>query len=166
MSTLPQTIPLRSRPRPGARTRRAPVRQRRSRFQGPVAHRLHVPAVARRLDRSAGYYAAGLVVLTLLVLYLLQAAQVTAAGYRIERLQSQQTDLLAEQAQLRYEEASLQAPSRVQSEAASTGMQRVAPVGYVQYRGIALDLSTQADATVGSPPIWAKLLAGLGFKAA
>ena len=166
MTTLQQTFPLRSRPRPGLHVRRAPVRRRRSRFQEPALRGLRLPAVATRLDRNAGYYVAGAAVLLLLVLYLLQAAQVTAAGYRIEQLQARQSDLLAEQAQLRYEEASLQAPSRVQSEASSTGMQRVAPAGYVHYRGVALDLSSSAPSQpVAAVPFWARLLAGIGIRA-
>lgn len=165
MTTLQQTAPLRSRPRPGLRVRHAPVRRRRSRFQQSATRSVRLPAVARRLDRSAGYYVAGAAVLVLLVLYLLQAAQVTAAGYHIEQLQAQQQNLQAEQAQLRYEEASLQAPSRVQSEAASTGMQRVAPAGYVHYRALQLDLSTPADTqTAPAQPVWARLLAGIGFR--
>lgn len=127
---------------------------------------VRLPAVARRIDHTAGYYLAGGVVLVLLVLYLLQAAQVTAAGYHIEQLQSQQSDLQAEQAQLRYEEASLQAPARVQAEASSTGMQRVAPAGYVHYRAVALDLGSHGPSQpVTAQPFWARLLAGIGMRA-
>jgi cell division protein FtsL len=126
-----------------------------------------VPSVAARLDRGLAYYVAGAAVLALLVLYLLQAAQVTAAGYRIERLQAQQQDLLAEQAQLRYEEASLQAPARVQAEASRTGLQRIAPAGYVPYRSVALDVSGGATSEPAqAAPFWARLLAEIGFRAA
>lgn len=93
-----------------------------------------------RLDTFGRLYAAGAVVLVTLILYLVQAAHVTQTSYEIERLRAQQADLLSERDQLRYREASMRAPARVEQEAQQAGMQRVAPSRFVAYRPAAVDL--------------------------
>lgn len=119
-----------------------------------------MPAVARRLDRHLRLYAAGAVLLVLVLLYLIQSAQVTAQSYRIEQLTGQQQSLAAEQSQLRYEEASLQAPSRVQSEASRTGMQRAAPAAYVPFKAVAVNLLAPVDAPpANEQPLWTRIVA-------
>jgi cell division protein FtsL len=161
MSTLQETFtPRLTRPRPQRRLRPAtPVRRRRSRWHPPPA-RVRMPAVTARIDRHLRIYAAGAVLLVLVLLYLVQAAQVTAQSYRIEQLQAQQQGLAAEQAQLRYEEASLQAPARVQSEASRTGMQRAAPTAYVPFKAVAVNLLAPVDAPpANEQPLWTRLLA-------
>ena len=159
--SLQQTFtPRLTRPRPQRRPRSsAPVRRRRSRWHPPPA-RLSMPAVTKRLDRHLRLYAAGAALLVLVLLYLVQAAQVTAQSYRIEQLQSQQQSLAAEQSQLRFEEASLQAPSRVQADASRTGMLRAAPTGYVPFKAVAVNLLSPVDAPpANEQPLWTRLLA-------
>jgi cell division protein FtsL len=161
MATLQETYnPRLTRPRPARRLRpSAPVRRRRSRWHPPPA-RLRLPAVPQRLDRHLRIYAAAAALLVAVLLYLVQAAQVTAQSYRIEQLQGQQQSLAAEQAQLRYEEASLQAPARVQSEASRTGMQRAAPTAYVPFKAVAVNLLAPVDAPAANErPLWTRLLA-------
>jgi len=119
-----------------------------------------MPAVTKRLDRHLRIYAAGAALLVLVLVYLVQAAQVTAQSYRIEQLQAQQQSLAAEQSQLRYEEASLQAPARVQAEASRTGMQRAAPTAYVPFRGVAVNLLSPVDAPpANEQPLWTRVVA-------
>src|SRR5919204_630141 len=80
---------------------------------GAVAQKLRFDAYGRL------YVAAG-IVLALLILYVSLAAKLTETSYQITRLQAQQADLLAQQQELRYTEASLQAPGQVQQDAART----------------------------------------------
>lgn len=163
MTTLQETFtPRLTRPRPARRLRpAAPVRRRRSRWHPPPAG-LRLPAVGPRLDRHLRLYAAGAALLLLVLVYLVQAAQVTAQSYRIEQLQGQQQSLAAEQAQLRYEEASLRAPARVQAEASRTGMQRAAPTAYVPFRAVAVNLLAPVDAPpANEQPLWTRLLASV-----
>lgn len=166
MTTIQTTaIPTRLAPRPRARTyagrsRASSSRKRRSQWQLPATSR--VAAAGARLDARIKVYAAGAAVLVLVILYVAQSAQVTAASYRIEQLQSQQQDLLAERAQLRYEEASLQAPARVQVDAARSGLQRVSPAGYLPYRRSGADLARALDESPAEPaPGWQRMLAAL-----
>lgn len=120
-----------------------------------------MPAIARRLDGGVRIYAAAAAVLVVVLVYLVQAAQVTAASYRIEQLQGSQQSLQAEQSQLQYEEASLQAPARVQAEASRTGMVRAAPTAYVPYRSAGVDLMAPIDGTpdAAHPTFWSRVLA-------
>lgn len=116
--------------------------------------------MTQRLDRHLRLYAAAAALLVVVLLYLIQSAQVTAQSYRIEQLQGQQQGLAAEQAQLRYEEASLQAPSRVQAEASRTGMQRAAPTAYVPFRAVAVNLLSPVDAPpANEQPLWTRIVA-------
>ena len=138
------------------------VRRRRSQSHAAPALHVRVPAIARRLDRSVRLYIAGIALGAVVLLYLVQAAQVTAASYHIEQLQARQQSLLAEQSQLRYQEASLQAPARVQSEAAHTGMTRAAAAAYVPYRAVAIQLFAPVDSPHGEQaPIWTRLMAAI-----
>lgn len=157
-------------PRPRQQTRvrtTAPVRRRRSRWHPPPQRarvRLPMPALARRVDAGLRIYAAAAAVLVVVLVYLVQAAQVTAASYRIEQLQSSQQSMQAEQSQLQYEEASLQAPARVQSEASRTGLVRSAPAAYVPFRSSGVDLMSPIDGTPSPdrPTFWSRILAAVG----
>lgn len=123
---------------------------------------MQLPAIALRIDRSLRLYVAGAAVLLVVLVYLVQAAQVTAASYRIEQLQASQQSLVAEQSQLQYEEASLQAPARVQAEASRTGMQRAAPAAYLPGRSVAVNLLAPIDGVTSSDqPFWSRLVAAI-----
>ncbi len=139
----------------------APPRRRRSRpalagIAGKVAARgLRVSAFARV------YLAAG-TILAMAICYLIVAAQATQSSYELSRLKDQHSQLAAEQRQLRYREAALHTPARVEQEAAQAGLQRAAPARYVGYQPVAIDLS----APVGhdrpdDAPLWQRALAGL-----
>ena len=145
-----------------------------------VAGAHHVPARRRRRTRGfvqvAGSVAAerlhlnafghaylwfGAVLIGILF-YLALAAQVTQSSYDIARLQETQRQLVAEQDQLRYQEVTLHAPAQVQEQAAQTGMQRAAPVGYVAAQPMAIDLQSPAGASgTDGTPLWERYLAAL-----
>jgi hypothetical protein len=115
-----------------------------------------------RLGAFARLYAAAGAVLLLLILYVSLAAHVTQTSYEITRLQAQQADLLARQEQLRYTEASLQAPGQVEHDAAVAGLRRGTAAKYVQYQPVAVDLTSQpGDAPPDRTPLWQQALAAL-----
>jgi hypothetical protein len=94
--------------------------------------------------------------------YLGLAAQITQSSYDIARLQGQQSQLIAEQDQLRYQEVTLHAPAQVQQQAAQSGMQRVVPTGYVAGRQVAIDLTAPVGASAGdATPLWARAVAAV-----
>ena len=94
--------------------------------------------------------------------YLALAAQITQSSYEITRLQDQQSQLLAEQDQLRYQEVTLHAPAQVQQQAAQSGMQRAAPSTYVAGQPVAIDLQAPVGAPASdSTPLWQQMMAGV-----
>lgn len=118
-------------------------RRRRAQLGLPQPLALRLPSRARLGVFTRVYLLIGLIVAGL-VLYLYQAAGVTQVSYEIGKLQSRQQDLVANQDQLRYEEANRQAPAQVQADATATGMVRPLPHKYVD--------SQTADLGLGSPP--------------
>lgn len=144
----------------------APARRRR-RTRGFVQVAGSVAAERLRLNSYGHAYMALGSVLICLLFYLALAAQVTQSSYDITRLQEQQRQLIAEQDQLRYQEVTLHAPAQVQQHAAQSGMQRAAPVKYVQGQPVAIDL----QAPTGAPgsdetPLWERYLAMIVNKVA
>lgn len=92
--------------------------------------------------------------------YLAIAAQITQSSYQIAQLQDQQSQLIAEQDQLRYQEVSLHAPAQVQAQAAQAGMQRVVPSNYVQANEVAVDLTAPIGAAeADQTPLWMRAVA-------
>ncbi len=135
-----------------------PRRRRRTRGFAQVAsataaERLRLNAFGHAYLALGGLLAAGL-------LYLGLAAQVTQASYDIQHLQDQQRQLIAEQDQLRYQEATLHAPAQVAQQAAQGGMQRVPPTSYVQAPVVAIDLTSPIGAPpTDSTPLWEQAVA-------
>ena len=144
----------------GAQHAPAPRRRRRTRGFVQVASST---AVERLHLGSFGHAYLGLgAVLIAVLFYLGLAAQITQSSYDIARLQSQQSQLIAEQDQLRYQEVTLHAPAQVQQQAAQSGMQRVVPTGYVSGQQVAIDLTAPVGASAGDPtPLWARAVAAV-----
>ena len=135
-------------------------RRRRARTFVQVAST--VASERLRLSSFGHAYMAVGVLLFAVLAYLALAAQVTQSSYDITRLQTQQSQLIAEQDQLRYQEVTLHAPAQVEQSATQSGMQRVAPVTYVNGQAVAIDL----EAPVGAPPtdstpLWERAVAAL-----
>lgn len=101
-------------------------------------------------------------VLTGVLLYLGQAAGATQASYEIGRLQGQSQELAAEQDHLRYEEASIKSPARIQAEAAQAALVRPQPYKYVQYQDAGISLDTPPPAPPDTSPMWERALASVG----
>ena len=120
-------------------------------------------AVERLRLNSFGHAYLGLGAAMIAVLfYLGLAAQITQSSYDMARLQDQQRQLVAEQDQLRYQEVTLHAPAQVQQQAATSGMQRVVPSGYVSGQPVAIDLGAPIGASANvTTPLWARAVAAL-----
>jgi hypothetical protein len=130
----------------GAQHAPAPRRRRRTRGFVQVAS----STAAERLHLSSfGHAYLGLGAVLIAVLFYLG-------------LQSQQSQLIAEQDQLRYQEVTLHAPAQVQQQAAQSGMQRNVPTGYVAGQPVAIDLTAPVGATAGdATPLWARAVAAV-----
>jgi cell division protein FtsL len=142
----------------GARHTPPPKRRRRTRGFVQVAS----ATASERLRLNAfghAYVLVGAGIVAVLI-YLGMAAQATASSYQITQLQQQQRQLVAEQDQLRYQEATLHAPAQVAQLASQSGMQRVPPATYVNEPAIAIDLTAPIGAApTDSTPLWVQALA-------
>ena len=134
--------------------------RRRRRTRGFVQVAGTVAAERLRLNMFGHAYVGIGAVVVALLFYLALAAQITQASYDISRLQDQQRQLIAEQDQLRYQEATLHAPAQVQQQAAQSGMQRVVPSSYVAAQAVAIDLTAPVgDSPADTTPLWMRAVA-------
>ncbi len=147
------------------RARHAPAHRRR-RMRRDAIERAGLLAADRLRaagDRHFRAYMGMAMVITALVSYLVLAAQVTQTSYELARLQNQQTELLAEQGQLRLQEADAHTPAEVEHDAKQAGLQRQAPRGYATLQASAINL----DAAIGPPadaaehPLWQDAVASI-----
>ncbi|MGH7903503.1 MAG: hypothetical protein ACREPA_05155 [Candidatus Dormibacteraceae bacterium] len=130
-------------------------RRRPLALAGDVSSRLRVGAFGR-------VYVAAAVILLCLIVYLFQVAQVTKASYDIAQLRGRQAQLLAEQEQLRYQEANLTAPARIQQEAVAAGMQRTMPSQYVAYQPVQVDVAAPpSQVRPDRTPLWQQAVAAI-----
>lgn len=126
-------------------------------------------AAAERLRLSAfgRIYLTAAVVIALGICYLLVAAQVTQSSYELNKLRGDQSQLLAEQDQLKFRVASLRTPARVDQDAAAAGLHQGKPAQYIGYQPVAIDLAAPiGPAPADDLPPWqqavAALLTGIG----
>ena len=136
-------------------------RRRRARFGLPQPPRLAFTAGFRLGSFGRLYLGVGAVV-AVVILYLFQAAGVTQASYEIGRLNSQRQDLAAEQDHLRYQEASLRSPARIETEAAQASLSRPAPYKYVEFQDAGVDVDSPPPVAPDTSPLWQRALASLG----
>lgn len=101
-------------------------------------------------------------VVAICLLYLVQAASATQASYEIGRLQDQQQSLLAEQQNLKYQEANRNSPAQVEAEAAQASLTRPQPYKFVQYQDSGVALDSPPPAAPNQTPLWERALAALG----
>jgi len=143
-----------------AGSRHTPPPRRRRRTRGFVQVASATAAERLRLNAFGhAYMLVGAVVVAILV-YLALAAQVTQSSYQIAQLQDQQRQLVAEQDQLRYQEATLHAPAQVAQQAAQSGMQRVSPSSYLTAPLVAIDLTSPIGAPASdTTPLWEQAVA-------
>ena len=137
------------------------VRRRRRSRPGLAQAAGEAVATRLRLGALGRVYLAAAVVVACLVCYLMLAAQATQTSYDINRLRAQRADLLAQQEQLRYQEAALGSPARVEQEAAQAGLVRSTPVQIVPYQAVAVDLEARQAVAEDNSPLWQRAVAGV-----
>jgi len=136
-------------------------RRRRARLQLPQAPRLELPA-RMRFSAFGRFYLVVAAVVAVTLLYLVQAGGATQYSYEIGRLHDQQQSLLAEQQNLRYQEASSKSPAQIEAEAAQANLTRPQPYRYVQYQDSGVSLDAPPPAAPDQSPLWARALAAIG----
>lgn len=170
MATISPGVGSRLRPEAGTALRipeRATLRgqhvrrRRRARIGLPQPPRLEL-AASFRLGSFGRLYLGVAALVAIVILYLFQAAGVTQAGYEIGRLNSQRQDLAAEQDHLRYQEASLRSPARIESEALQASLTRPAPYKYVEFQNAAVNLDSPLPSAPDTSPLWQRAVASLG----
>jgi cell division protein FtsL len=137
---------------------------RRRRSAWPLLTTVANSAAAERLALTSfarAYLAAG-GLLVLAIAYLVVSAQATQTSYQLDNLKSQNTQLLAEQDQLRYDDARMHTPAGVAAAAAAAGMQHTNLPHYAGYQPVAVNL----DAPIGparpaDTPPWQRALAAI-----
>jgi cell division protein FtsL len=136
-------------------------RRRRAQLRLPQPQRLELPA-RLRFSAFGRVYLLLAAVLAIALLYLVQAAGATQASYEIGRLHDQQAALLAEQQNLKYQEASSKSPSQVEAEAAKANLTRPQPYRYVQYQDSGVALGSPPPQAPDQSPLWERALASVG----
>lgn len=119
-------------------------------------------ALQQRLGALGRIYVLGAVVLALTVGYLAVSATATQTSYELGQLQDQNHRLIADQDQLRYREATLHTPSRVDDAAHRQGLARPRAYTYVHGERATIDLN--APIGQGRPddrPLWQQILGGV-----
>jgi len=121
-------------------------------------------AAAERLGLSsfARVYAAGAVLVVLLVAYLLVGTQTTQTSYQLDQLRDKNARLVAEQADLRAQDARIHTQAGVAQSAAAAGLQRGNAHQYVGYQPVALNLAAPiGPARPEDTPLWQRALAAI-----
>ncbi|HVC99739.1 MAG TPA: hypothetical protein VNG93_01165 [Candidatus Dormibacteraeota bacterium] len=136
-------------------------RRRRAQLRLPQPPHLELPA-RMRFSAFGRVYLLVAGVVTVTILYLVQAAGATQASYEIGRLQDQQQSLRAEQENLKYQEATLNSPAQVQAEAAQASLTRPQPYKFVQFQDSGVALDSPAPAAPDQSPLWQRALAAIG----
>lgn len=137
---------------------------RRLLAQWPLLATVANRAASDRLGLSSfgRVYAAGAALLVLVVAYLLIGTQATGTSYELDRLKDQNTQLVAEQADLRAQDARIHTQAGVAQSAAAAGLQRGSTMQYVGYQPAALDLSAPiGPARQEDAPLWQRALAAI-----
>ncbi len=99
---------------------------------------------------------------TVLVAYVVVASQVTQTSYELARLQNAQSELQAEQGQLRYQEADMRTPAQIQHDAQAAGLRQMPPTKYVGYQPVAIDLQVPTGAgPIDDQPLWQQAMASV-----
>lgn len=121
-------------------------------------------AAAQRLGLvSPGrVYAVAAGVVVLVVAYLVVSVQTTQTSYELDRLRDQHVHLVAEQAELRAQDARMHTQAGVAQAATSAGLQRSNSMTYVGYQPVALDLGAPiGPVRPADTPLWQRALAAI-----
>ncbi len=136
----------------------------RRRTAWPVLTTTAGAAAAERLRLSAlgRVYAAGVALLVLVIAYLLAGTLATQTSYDLDRLKDQSAQLVADQGELRAEDARMHTQAGVAQAAAAAGLQHTNSLEYVRYQPVALDLSAPiGPSRPETAPLWQRALAAI-----
>ena len=136
-------------------------RRRRARLSLPQPLRLDLPERIR-FSAFGRLYLLVAAMLAIALLYLIQAAGTTQSSYEIGRLQDQQQALLAEQQNLKYQEASLTSPAQIEAAAAQASLTRPQPYRYVKFQDSGVVLDGPPPQAPDQSPLWERALASIG----
>lgn len=112
-----------------------------------------------RLRTFGRYYVAGGITVALAVGNLMLSAQATQTSYELDQLQSQHSQLQAEQQQLGYQSATLHTPAKVQQESRGLGMNLPTASGYLTPQALPFDLSAPLTPSPEGGSLWQLLRA-------
>lgn len=144
----------------GSRAGRPAVRRRRTRPLVGLARPR--PERAQRRPGFARAYVALAAALVVAIAHVVVAAQTTQTSYELNRLKEQNAQLLADQDQLRFQQASLHTPARIEQAAAQAGLQRTGGPRYVAYQPVAIDVTASlAPDRPSDEPLWQRSLVAL-----
>jgi hypothetical protein len=121
-------------------------------------------AAAERLGLTSfgRAYAAALALLAIVIAYLLVGAQTTQTSYELDRLKDQNVQLVAEQDELKAQDARMHTQAGVAQAATSAGLQHSNSLKYVGYQPVALDLGAPiGPARPEDTPLWQRALAAI-----
>ncbi|HSR26778.1 MAG TPA: hypothetical protein VLW53_24735 [Candidatus Eisenbacteria bacterium] len=122
---------------------------------GAAAERLGLASFGRA-------YAAGVALLAVVIAYLLMGAQTTQTSYDLDRLKDQNAQLVAEQDELRAQDARMHTQAGVARAATTAGLQHSNSLKYVGYQPVALDLGAPiGPARPEDTPLWQRALAAI-----
>lgn len=145
-------------------TSRLAGHSRRRRPGWPLLATVAGSAAVDRLGLSsfARTYTAAGALLALVITYMVVGAQATQSSYELDRLREQSAQLLAEQDQLRYQDASLHTRAGVAQAAAAEGLQHTNLPRPVRYQPVALDLSAPiGPGQTSETPLWQRAVAAI-----
>jgi hypothetical protein len=137
---------------------------RRRLYAWPLLASVANSAAAERLGLSSfgRVYAAGVVLLAIVLAYLLVGTQTTQTSYELDRLKDQNTQLVAEQDDLRAQDARMHTQAGVAQAATAAGLQHNNSLKYVGYQPVALDLGAPiGPARQEDSPLWQRALAAI-----
>lgn len=146
------------------RTGADPRAARRRLTAWPLVASVAGSAAAERLGLSsfARVYAAGVALVAIVIAYLLVGTQTTQTSYELDRLRDQNTQLVAEQDDLRAQDARMHTQAGVARAATAAGLQHSNSLKYVGYQPVALDLGAPiGPARPEDAPLWQRALAAI-----
>jgi hypothetical protein len=120
-----------------------------------TAGRLGLPSLGRAYAAAAG-------LLVVVIAYLVVGTQATQTSYELDRLKDEHAQLLAEQDQLRYQDARMHTQAGVAQSAAAAGLQHGNVPRYAGYQPVALDLRAPiGPGRAEDTPLWQRALAAI-----
>ena len=144
-----------SRHAPGTRRRLTAWPLLASAAGSAAAERLGLRSLTRVYMAAAG-------LLVLMIAYLMVGTQATQTSYELDRLRDQNAQLLAQQGELRAQDARMHTQAGVAQSAASAGLQHDNQVQYVGYQPVALDLTTPiGPSRPDDTPLWQRVVAAI-----